>query len=250
MNIVSGQRRGVARSGRANSRAKSNRMDKSNQQGDSTILLDLLTAVERDSALTQRSLSQDLGIALGLANAYLKRCVSKGLIKVRQAPLNRYAYYLTPGGFAEKSRLTAEYLTISFNLFRDARRQCAEILADCAAHSFRRVALVGDGDLAEVAVLSAGEFKVDIVCVIDDDSVRQQCIGRPVVSDLAAAQKLCGSAGLDALIVTDMISPQATFDAVSALDAGTGMSIDRVFVLGILRIRTNAKATQATGDLP
>jgi DNA-binding MarR family transcriptional regulator len=74
-------------------------------------MLGLLAAVERDSALTQRHLARELGIALGLANAYLRRCTKKGLIKMRQAPLNRYAYYLTPRGFAEKSRLTAEYLS-------------------------------------------------------------------------------------------------------------------------------------------
>ena len=77
-------------------------------------------------------LPEAAGIALGLANAYLKRCVKKGLIKVSQAPANRYAYYLTPKGFTEKSRLTAEYLTISFNFFRDARAQCAALLDGAA----------------------------------------------------------------------------------------------------------------------
>jgi len=28
-------------------------------------------------------------------------------MKIKQAPANRYVYYLTPKGFAEKSRLTA-----------------------------------------------------------------------------------------------------------------------------------------------
>ena len=63
--------------------------------------------VEENSQITQRSLASELGIALGLTNAYLKRCVRKGWVKINQAPANRYAYYLTPRGFAEKSRLTA-----------------------------------------------------------------------------------------------------------------------------------------------
>ena len=49
---------------------------------DTAITLGVLSAVERDSAITQRSLSSELGIALGLANAYLKRCVRKGWSKV------------------------------------------------------------------------------------------------------------------------------------------------------------------------
>ena len=64
------------------------------------ITLGLLNAIQDDNKLTQRSVAKGLGIALGLANAYLKRCIKKGYIKVSQVPPNRYAYYLTPRGFA------------------------------------------------------------------------------------------------------------------------------------------------------
>ena len=39
------------------------------------VTLDLLSAVESDDQHSQRSLARDLGIALGLTNAYVKRCV-------------------------------------------------------------------------------------------------------------------------------------------------------------------------------
>ncbi len=117
----------------------------SRDPGDPEIVRGLLTSIERDSAVTQRKLAGDLGIALGLANAYLRRCVRKGLVKVSQVPLNRYAYYLTPQGFAEKSRLTAEYLAYSFDFFRRARQDCSEVLRQCAARGWRRVVLYGGG---------------------------------------------------------------------------------------------------------
>ena len=60
------------------------------------ILLGVLTVVERDANTSQRGISRELDVALGLANAYLKRCVRKGLIKIKQVPRRRYAYYLTP----------------------------------------------------------------------------------------------------------------------------------------------------------
>ena len=90
------------------------------EQNNARIVLGLLESVERDGAQSQRKLASDLGIALGLVNAYLKRCVKKGLLKIGQAPARRYAYYLTPHGFTEKSRLTVEYLSYSFTLFRRA----------------------------------------------------------------------------------------------------------------------------------
>ena len=202
-----------------------------------TIMLGLLSAVERDSELTQRSLSSELGIALGLANAYLKRCVNKGLIKVSQVPLNRYAYYLTPRGFAEKSRLTAEYLSVSFNFFRDARRQCEALLAGCARHGLHRIALVGGGELAEIAVLSATDTPVRIVCVIDAEGGATSCAGRPVVGNLAAALDLTEkSGGLDALVITNVKTPQDTFEAIVETAGKAGIGRDRVLAPALLRV--------------
>src|SRR5215475_8860129 len=111
----------------------------SKDKAENEILLGVLDLVERDPALTQRSVAKELGIALGLANAYLKRCIHKGLIKVSQVPRRRYAYYLTPQGFSEKSRLTASYLAYSFSFFRKAREQCGELLALAAARGQHRV---------------------------------------------------------------------------------------------------------------
>src|SRR3990170_4419518 len=89
--------------------------------------LEFLTAVERGDVVTQRSLSKRIGVAVGLINALIKRSMVKGYVKARQAPYKRYAYYLTPEGFAEKSRLVGEYLQSSLEFFRKARTQYAEI---------------------------------------------------------------------------------------------------------------------------
>ena len=54
------------------------------------ITLGLLSAVEEDSHITQRSIASELSIALGLTNAYLRKCVDKGLVKVQHIPKKRY----------------------------------------------------------------------------------------------------------------------------------------------------------------
>src|ERR1700732_1703794 len=105
------------------------------------IMLGLLESVQRGDAHSQRRLAAELGIALGLVNAYLKRCIKKGLIKVSEAPARRYAYYLTPKGFAEKSRLTVEYLSDSFNLFRLARADCSAEFQAIRTAGWNRVVL-------------------------------------------------------------------------------------------------------------
>ena len=178
-----------------------------------TITLGVLTAIEEDDRATQRAISEDLGIALGLTNAYLKRCVKKGFIKVRQIPANRYAYYLTPQGFAEKSRLTAEYLSISFNFFRSSREQCAELFETCDRNRWTRVALAGCGDLAEIATLCQREGSgVEIIGIIntsEEGDAPQRFAGLPVVDRLTDLAKV------HAVVVTDTVNAQKVYDRLS-----------------------------------
>lgn len=194
--------------------------------GETEITLGLLSAVEENEAITQRSVARELGIALGLANAYLKRCVRKGLIKVQQVPPNRYAYYLTPQGFTEKSRLTAEYLSSSFTFFRRARGQCEEALSRCAARGWRRVALAGGGDLAEIMLLCAGEHGIALSGVIDCSGVGDRAFqGLPVPGR-------AGEPGaVDAVIVTDLQDPQGVYEALLAV-----MPEERILTLPVLRV--------------
>lgn len=119
------------------------------------ITLGLLTAVHNKEKISQRLLASELSIALGLANTYLKRCIKKGLIKVKQAPANRYAYYLTPKGFLEKTHLTAEFLSQSLSLFRLARDEAENIYQICQKNEWHQLVLLGDGDLIDIFIMSA-----------------------------------------------------------------------------------------------
>ena len=139
------------------------------ENGADRIVLGLLTSVEADGARSQRRIAADLGVALGLVNAYLKRSVKKGLVKVGQAPARRYAYYLTPQGFSEKSRLTIEYLSSSFSLFRKAKEEYGKIFDRAHALGFDRIVLAGKSDLCEIAILCAVDGPISIVAVVDPD---------------------------------------------------------------------------------
>lgn len=190
------------------------------ETSDDEIVLGVLDVIERDRNVTQRHVASELGIALGLANAYLKRCVRKGLIKVSQAPARRYAYYLTPQGFTEKSRLTANYLTHSFAFFRRARAQCAEIFSLAAARGQRRLVLIGPGDLAEIASLVAREYAVEIIGIVAASSEAEH-----VLAAIAAL------APVDAVVITALDRPRDVLDAVSAQ-----FSMERVHAPALLRL--------------
>ena len=198
-----------------------------NLDNESEIVLELLNVVHENSDLTQRSMARELGIALGMANTYLKRCVRKGYIKVRQIPSNRYSYYLTPKGFKEKSRLTAEYLSSSFTFFRRAKDQCLESLRYAKVRGWHRVALVGVGDLTEIFALCAIEHPVDLVGILDSKTEK------PTFAGLNIAPTIADLEPLDALIITDAVNPQETFD--NLLESFPSDRILTLPVLGILR---------------
>lgn len=197
----------------------------SESRGYAAITLGVLSAVEENSAVTQRSMARELGIALGLANAYLKRCVTKGYIKVSQIPRNRYAYYLTPKGFAEKSRLTAEFLSQSFRLFREARTQCTQELKACAARGWTRVALAGAGELCDIACLCARDASVQLVAIIDAGAAGQRVAGLTVVAELQQAGVV------DVVMITDLRSPQETFDSFAG-----SLSAERIVAPPLLNV--------------
>lgn len=170
----------------------------------------LLEAIGSGDDHTQRTLASRMGVALGLANMLLKRCVAKGLIKIQSAPARRYAYYLTPKGFAEKSRLVAEYLETSLHFFRGARSQYEEAFAALAARGICRIALAGSGELAEIALLSASAAGIEVVAVIAPGRNIANFHGHPIVPDLAAAKALRA----EAVAIADSQRPQAVYDSL------------------------------------
>lgn len=196
------------------------------------IVLGVLNCVEHDGERSQRHIAAELGIALGLVNAYLKRCIKKGFVKVRDVPARRYAYYLTPQGFAEKSRLTVDYLSSSFSFFRLAKSDCAHALGAAKAKGFSRFVLAGKSDLAEIAILCAVEAGVTIGAIIDPHSDGSRFLGVDVFKSYADVIEK-----FDAAMVTDVTGAKSSFDA--AVDA---FGSERVFAPALLSLRLTIKA--------
>ena len=195
------------------------------------IVLGLLTSVDADGARSQRRIAADLGVALGLVNAYLKRSIKKGLVKVSQAPARRYAYYLTPQGFSEKSRLTIEYLSSSFSLFRKAKEEYGSIFERAHTLGFDRIVLAGKSDLCEIAILCALDSPISIVAVVDPQEAISRFVGVNVVPSFAEVAE-----PFDAVVVTHLTRAKSSFD--QAIDA---FGVDKVLAPDLLGLRPPPK---------
>ncbi|WP_324614960.1 winged helix-turn-helix transcriptional regulator [Hyphomicrobium album] len=187
---------------------------------DGEIVRGLLDALAEDRAKSQRGLASELNVALGLVNAYLKRCVTKGLVKVSAVPARRYAYYLTAKGFSEKARLTTVYLSNSFAFFREARADFEAIFSTLAAKQSTRVTLVGRSELAEIAVICALDKNIQVVAIVDKEHAGGAVAGVPVFADFARCPQ-----HIDAAVITGLLDPDALY-----LQACNRFGKDQVFI--------------------
>ena len=201
-----------------------------NKKREDTATLEILQTIENKRDVTQRHLADRLDIALGLANSYLKRCVRKGLVKIHQAPANRYLYYLTPKGFAEKSRLTTEYLSSSFNFYRLAGASCTEVFMQCHELGHHKVLLCGLSELAEIASLRASEEGIDILGTLDQNATTKEFLGLPVWQSFDLLSDF------DACVVTELKEPQKLIKYMS-----TQVDSKIVFVPDILGIKKKSE---------
>lgn len=169
---------------------------------ESHLTLELLQAIEQKDDISQRHLAQQMGVALGLANSYLKRCVKKGWIKMTTAPANRYLYYLTPNGFTEKARLTADFFSTSLALFKQSGDEYSDVFKECSTASLNRVLLVGLSDLTEIALMRSLQSDVTVIGVYQPNTSRNEFFGVPVFTKLIE----CGSLtkDIDVIVLSSM----------------------------------------------
>jgi len=142
--------------------------DKKPENHDSYKSLLLLDEISKGEDLSQRDLSKKLNIALGLVNSYIKNLISKGYITIKNIPSRRYTYYLTPKGFAEKSRLTYDLLHDYTRIFQEARRDFRGLFSALIENDIKDVVFAGIDEVTEIAYLSHQEVDINLVGVVDD----------------------------------------------------------------------------------
>lgn len=201
------------------------------------LTLELLDVIERDGDISQRHLASQMGVALGLANLYLKRCVKKGLVKIKEAPANRYFYYLTPKGFAEKSRLTARFLSSSLTFYRQSVESLSELYGRCENNGWQRLLFCGESDLTEIAMLRIKETELTVEGVYDPDYGAREFLGRPIFRNWHTCPKV------DAYVITGLRNPLDLFREVASYLG----DCDRVLVPRVLGIEPR-QAVAETND--
>jgi len=135
--------------------------------------LQLLEEISQDSSISQRKLSSSLGVALGVTNACLKKMIRKGHIKVKGINHKRIAYYLTPEGFTEKSRLTYHFLQHTVSYYKNLKKKIISILELILKSGVKRMVFYGAGEVMEVAYICLDETNLELIGIVDDSKDKQ-----------------------------------------------------------------------------
>lgn len=193
------------------------------EQTEQKVMAQLLSKIEQDPLFTQRGLAADLDIALGLMNQYLKRCLNKGWVRVSQISARRLSYFLTPEGFKEKSRMVSAYLTNSFMFFKDAKLQCEASFEYCKQRNWHNIALLGVGDLADIAKLIGQSFGFSVITILIDNIVTDSTVkANGVEVELSS---------FDAVLITDLTNPQQSYDLIKQY-----IESERLLTIDLLQI--------------
>ena len=94
----------------------------------------ILRLLHDQPTLSQREIAQSVDVSLGVVNYCLKGLIEKGYVKTRNVRASenklKYAYILTPKGFAEKAALTTRFLKRRVQEYEALRAEIAALEGD------------------------------------------------------------------------------------------------------------------------
>jgi DNA-binding MarR family transcriptional regulator len=177
--------------------------------------LQILDELANNDSLTQRDLSSRLGIALGLVNSYIKNLVAKGYLTVKAIPPKRYAYYLTPKGFTEKTRLTYDLLHDYTRIYREARKNLKQLFHDMQKSGIKRIVFAGADEVAEIAYITLQETTLELAGVVDGEHAGEKFFGREIQPFSGVKQMQYDSVVVTTYLKRDAVAGELTAQGVA-----------------------------------
>jgi DNA-binding MarR family transcriptional regulator len=144
--------------------------------------LAILEKLENNGHLTQRDLSKEVGIALGLVNHLLKKMVTKGWIKIKNIDAKKIRYLITPEGAREKSSLLYKRVESTIHFYLDAKRVIKEKVEHLKGDGVKSVSIYGINHISEVLFIVLKELGLELGYVVDDNKKGEEWFGYTIVN--------------------------------------------------------------------
>jgi predicted transcriptional regulator len=132
---------------------------------------DLLNEIGQDPMVTQASLSNRLGIAVGSVNWYIKRLIHRGWVKVSHLDRTRLKYDLTKEGMAVFTQRALLYARDSLRVYSDFRKKAKALVAELRQKGIKQVYLEGGSEDEMLDILRLTCIEADVHLSEEPDGV-------------------------------------------------------------------------------
>jgi len=120
--------------------------------------LKIIEEISRDKNLTQRKISHNLGVSLGMTNLILKKLVNKGYIKVKGLNRRKVQYIITPEGFTEKAKRSYRYFLKTIHSLKEIKKKIQQLILMEYEKGKTHFIILGDGELADIIELTVKDL--------------------------------------------------------------------------------------------
>ncbi len=127
----------------------------------------LLNEIEKNENITQRELSKKAELSLGSVNLLINKMVQEGFIKIRQIPMNRVVYMLTPAGIAEKVKKTRVYIKFHYNFIMETTMKIESLLIDMLKQNHSIFIVLEHDEISELVKMSVNHINNDKIKLVD-----------------------------------------------------------------------------------
>ena len=120
-------------------------------------VISILKILEDDHTISQREIAKKTNVGLGTANALIKHCTKKGLIKVKKLNARSAQYLLTADGMKEITKRSINYIQKSYQAIVEIQDRVRCIAAEKIGQGKKIVLLSKQDEIYQLAVNALNE---------------------------------------------------------------------------------------------
>lgn len=175
----------------------------------------ILSEVEKDATVSQRTLSKKARVSATMINTYLTTMAERGLIQTDGNTNRTYRYALTDTGKALKNSLFFQCSREIIQMYGLMKQEFQRRLEKHYQDGVRRAVLFGGAETGELVYVAALETPIQIVGIVDSDAKRHgKKIGNLLISD----PKAMATFKPDAVIITSFGHMEEIFESTRSMD--------------------------------
>jgi len=142
--------------------------------------------IEKNSNITQREMSETIGIAVSMVNYYLDQFETDNLIKRQKHSTKTVEYFITKKGVERRKLLNIWYLKSSQGIYLQAKDNIYTFLTQIIEKGFKKILMYGAGEVAEIMLVVMNEdnkLPLEVLAVVDDNKSKHGSliVNKPII---------------------------------------------------------------------